>query len=169
MALVVFATRPGQEAQRFVLGVPGAVAIAIGVVFAFLRKGLVLDGEARRVMAWWRWLFLRGEAHFDVGKRRFMVERTSTRSKESGTTYFYRIMLGEHLLHTISEHQGDKEGAEALAKQMAAHLGTTFDGHRDCRDMKRRDAFRAKYALAPLGIMVALMFAAAIGYLVLPR
>jgi hypothetical protein len=166
-AMVFFAARSGVGEQVFVIGVPGALAVGTGVVFSLLRRGLVLDRDAQRVTAWWCWLFLRGDVGIDVAGQAFTVEKTSTHSRDQGTTYFYRILLGEQLLHTISEHQGDKEGAEQLAQQMAKHLGVSFAGHRDCPDMKRRDALRAKYALAPLIAIAVVMALAACSLLLL--
>lgn len=168
IAMIAYAAHLGGELV-YTLGLPGVFAIGAGVVLGPLRKGLVLDRDARRVTSWWRWLFLYREVSVDVGAQTFIVERTSRHSEEQGTTYLYRILLGEHLLHTVSEHRGDRDGAETLARQMAEHVQSTFGGHRDCREMRRRDALRAKYALVPLGIVAVLTVAAGVAVLVLGR
>jgi hypothetical protein len=169
LAMMVFAFRGAQGEAFWVAGLLGPLTLGAGLYFAFLRKGLVLDAEKKRVTAWWKWLVFRGEHVVDAAGRSFAVEHYTTHSKESGTTHFYRILLGEETLHDISEHQGGSEAANDLAKRMAKHVGARFDGQRDCPKMLKRDAFRAKYALAPLIAVTVVMFVVGVVFLITAR
>lgn len=169
VAMVIFAYRGAQGEAIWAMGLMGPAVVAAGIYFAFWRRGLILDKEAKRVTAWWKWLSLRGERFIDAGGKSFLVERFTRRSDDSGTTDHFRILLGHDLLHVVSESQGGKERAAELAERMASHLGLDYRGVRDCKEMARRDALAAKYALAPLLVVGVCMFAAVVMFLVTAR
>lgn len=163
-ALAVFAASAANPTGRPYLWLGALGLLGTAAYFGPLRTGLSVDGEARRVTAWWRWLMFGGQRTIDASGKPIVVERTIRRSKESGTTELFRIMLGDCVLHTLSEHQGGAEAAGDIARRVAAHVGSQFAGQRDCAEMIRREALRSRFALAPL---LAVLVAMCVGVLVM--
>ncbi|MAQ14624.1 MAG: hypothetical protein CMN30_07490 [Sandaracinus sp.] len=146
------------EGSPRLMGLAGSLAVlAGGLAFGFYRSAIVLDRDSKRITATWRWLMLSGSRSIDTAEKRFRVLRTKSRSN-SETTTSYHVCLGEDRLLTNSEYQGDREEAERVAKAMAKHLGTRFDGTRDSASIARTSALDAKLAFIPLiAVLVALV------------
>lgn len=157
VGLAVAALRTANLAGRPYLWLGAIGLVGIAAYFGLLRTGIDVDAGARQVTVWWRWLGFGGRRTIDAAGKGLGVERTISRSQDSGSTDIFRIVLDDVVLHTISEHQGGAEAAEQLARRVAAHVGSPYAGRRDCPDMVRREAWRAKHAMLPLMLVVVAM------------
>jgi Na+/H+ antiporter NhaC len=137
----------------------GALLVLTGLFFIFLRRGVDLDAESKRVTAWWRWLFFGGQQSIQATGKSLRVERARRDSGDGDYYYTFNLILGEHRLFAISDSQGGAELATKMAERMGKHLGLSFIGQRDSAKLRRLEALEAKYALFPLLVVAVLTLA----------
>jgi hypothetical protein len=102
------------------------------------------------------WLWLPMRESLDVSGPIY-VERWTSRSSEDGTTRMFDVVMSGTRLLRLSEYQSDEREADRWARELADFLDTAHATPRDSAAERRRQKIEAKYALAPLLIVVATM------------